>query len=1530
MYKLISLVLSFTLIFGSFTPSFAQLYKVPKNGGKAVKSAEKAAEAAGKQAGKAAAARAAGAGVRVKGKGTTPSTKVNAYGPIPSYVPGSVTPSGIAVPTVGVNPQLSATLDRSIDAAQAAAAVVPSKTLKEINALVEAKEFSAENAGEVFKQIFNVQRTASAHEQLLLNAYTRVTVEKGFATTQKQATLAKETYVRVLRDYHSSSALNRDVTMADIGRLPADSDGLKDLSAWGQAMAAAADLGFYGSAKDASLLLDTYNKTPQALKTFSEVVIGRSLFTLQAYEGLEKLAQLSAINGKLYGDFWAGVSQYVTANNLPVTLPPVTAAEMNSAKVVPNVDKALTYWSKLNARHLDTSAKGTADWVALNAKKGQIVAAPAAETLAKPAGTAAPKVDVKLGDITLPDGLHVAYTPAAADGEAAVAETPAASSNAGTVYSSVVPVSPKWLSKVSSRVRGWFSHDAESAANNTALNILSKEYPLATQLRTILESAAAQKYKEQALVSLYNQGKFNEAISKMPVETQRWIESQKEDPAALGKALYHLYASKSLNTAIASVSDATAQSSFEKELETIISDPNWEKKVRSAWDNVKVLPLETESFAGIVPSMPDINEQLIVSSCRPTGFASKNRISGKETKKGVFYSNNIPFYYRSASGKLSSAPVGILSQPHASWYSRLLSKFGLSEKPGLIVPKGFVLALDESGQWKYVMPSGNLAVVRANKRSAKLLEEIQANGSVQVPLDTPYNSTDMLAMANMLEKNPGLNLELKLNEPHSLRQFLTLHAYFVGNDAGASLTGPFKSALKSLPGYSGLMSNLVSGIGYFTPLVAAKLMPLMTKIGHKNTIQLIYGGAAAALTFALVGLGMYGTVDVKTLSLLSLSLPTVALVLGASMANTSIQTLLNYYKNPVARTAAHLDFSENKQWSRLALTAATGALASIGLNFTIVVPVGLALLAASEMLFLNTPIYKMGKGVKAAGKVAEKAAAKVPEVSKEQLAKEEAEDKALYKQNFRNTRDVKDIASRVKLVYASYAASLMMLSQDANAVLGNDVGQWLVAGFMFATAMTRKFASKQVSSKKMTDDQLTGASLPLLAFTAGAIALMPYSGPLALATAGFGVLHYMATAVPGQLDSVRLQNMVSAAMQKEKLAIQENTSLTEAEKEAQLKRIERREKTWGSLAGKDYSVFNSHGLIGILTASAIAFGFADMGPQWALDLVNQVSALTGNAGEAFTLGMNRIILGYSAVVASILAARNWGLTKDFLGLFRKTKITTETIEAGKVNAGSFGISKKNSYRRLSEVNGTLSKLEKQMVDYGVSSEHKMTDMLKQMTQSYNRLVAIGEVEGNSTVMMGLQKLQGIVKSYGVMLEKNHLSVMLNREYKQLADSLAGIDTTAKDAKLAYVPEGVYNGPVMSDATKPWYARLMPKKKVKSMDKGRFEDVFVLINELDQLAADIKHGTTSAGTYRLFIQYQNEAKRALQEYAELNPADSPRVLEQTQRLNRICSALKTLDKHHNLLQENAGPTTAADILQLRDVLKGYPDMPVAEH
>ena len=268
MNKLISLVLSFTLIFGSFTPSFAQFLKLPKNSGKVVDSAEKAAEAAGKQAGKVMGPARGAVGAKVKGPNIP---RLNVKGNVPTVsvpnVPGSVSPNGIVTPAVGVNPQLSVALDQSIDAAHAAS--LSSKTITEVDTLLAAKEFSSKDAGEVMRQIFDVQRTLSAHDQLILDAYTRVTVEKGFATTSKQASLAKDTYTRLLRNYRSSSALNRDVTMNDISRLSADSEGLKDLSAWGQTMAAAADLGFYGTAKDASLLLDTYNKTPQALKTFS-------------------------------------------------------------------------------------------------------------------------------------------------------------------------------------------------------------------------------------------------------------------------------------------------------------------------------------------------------------------------------------------------------------------------------------------------------------------------------------------------------------------------------------------------------------------------------------------------------------------------------------------------------------------------------------------------------------------------------------------------------------------------------------------------------------------------------------------------------------------------------------------------------------------------------------------------------------------------------------------------------------------------------------------------------------------------------------------------------------------------------------------------------------------------------------------------------------------------------------------------------------------------------------------------------------
>ena len=118
----------------------------------------------------------------------------------------------------------------------------------------------------------------------------------------------------------------------------------------------------------------------------------------------------------------------------------------------------------------------------------------------------------------------------------------------------------------------------------------------------------------------------------------------------------------------------------------------------------------------------------------------------------------------------------------------------------------------------------------------------------------------------------------------------------------------------------------------------------------------------------------------------------------------------------------------------------------------------------------------------------------------------------------------------------------------------------------------------------------------------------------------------------------------------------------------------------------------------------------------------------------------------------------------------------------------------------------------------------------------------------------------------------------------------------------FIEEGIYS---------------LPKDYVK------YEKGSMLIKELDQLAGVIKNGDkVTHETYSLFISYQNEAKKILQEYAESNIADSSRVLALMEKLNGICVSLKELDMRHGLLENNKGPTSSKDVQRLRDMLSGY--------
>lgn len=1385
-------------------------------------------------------------------------------------------------------------------------------------------------------------------------------VERQFARTVSQHRNVLNTYRNVLQ---------KDMAAASE---------TAERSAWAMKMTSVSNLGLLGGAEDVDLIFSAYQKVPAKYKPYSAVFVGRALLNLEAYGKLEELAALCATDGKLTGEFWAGLKQYAQEAGLPLTLPEVKAGSRLPA-VSKLTRQSLESWSSLNLAHIDSlGAEGTKEWVLLRKNQGSILAD---EAVASTPANSAP-VGIT-GDLPLPgvngELLTAAPRDVASAGSAAAESEPVAETAAAGNGGKLPPTPPvavagaeeeaafdgnlgnlanDGIEAVSpTKAKSWFGNFVSNFSarrkvrsdNSAAKRILSQKYPLPTLLKQIIEGKASAKWKEQAFVRLYEQGVLKDALSVLPENAQKslqtlWDSNNKE---LLGKRLLGWYNDGIISEGVSRITNAKKQEALLEELDAMIAASDWDSRAKAVYESTPVL---RTNFSGAVPPVPEVNKKEILATFRPAGWAHSSRGDSVIKHGEVYFKNGIPFYYRNSKGQLSSEPVGILSQEQANWYGRFLSTIRMADQPGMSIPQGFVLALDEMGQWKFVMPNGNRAIVEANPKSKKLLEEIQKNGSKQVAVNTPYSTSDLLAMANLLEHNPDLNLELVMNSPDSMNRFLKILGTYIGLDSAGALTGPFKAALKGIGGLTNMLGNLVGGVGYMSPWAGGAASGLMTKLGSIKTLKILFGASILGLGYSLLptslgGLGMTGFQSAEALNSIPLglmALPMVTAVFAGSLLATQMNVFLNYFKDPVARTSAHLSFAETKQWSRLGLVTVTALLtATLGANWSFVVPVAFSLATLSAALLYNTPVYREFKNAKALAEAkAKEEADRLAKLSPEERAAEEAAKKrmedalsnasGLYKQLFRSQKEVKGIASRVRMVYASYAASLMMLGQTSTELFGSDYGQFLVGGFMLSTALMRKFASKMVSSNKMTDNQLTGMSLPLLALTALGLATVPYTGPLGLIALGtLGILHYVATAVPGQLDAARLQNLVSAELAKRKQAVTDWETMSEADqavakqswdemdelvfslptKAERLDFLKEIEKNWAGKASRDYSYFNGVGLAGILTAAGAGYLFADLGPQWTQNLLEHVGSFMGDTSPMVTL--NRMVLGYSAGVAALLAWKNWGLTKDFFSLFNKKKITADAIAAGQIQPKDVGLTADTKDRQLVKVRKDLSGVEDLLVNYGVNSERKLTNHLQTLVRVHNRLVAAkaleladGATEISSALQADFTHLQTVLQKYKVLLETSDPSIMLQREFETLSKALCedGLELKVLRQDVAYMPEGSYS---------------MPK------DYAKYEDASQLVAELNQLAGQIKNGNVGADTYRQFITYQTRVNDLLAAYRKANPADSVRVLNQLTKMHTIIKELKHADSVSGLLERNAG-TAAKDLQELRDVLAGYAD------
>lgn len=1094
-------------------------------------------------------------------------------------------------------------------------------------------------------------------------------------------------------------------------------------------------------------------------------------------------------------------------------------------------------------------------------------------------------------------------------------------------------------------------------ANSVAKKVLNTTNPLITELRDIVNSAADNNLKKDALLRMYNMGAFASYIKSLAPAQRQLIQDIKQqiDDAnnpdlkaiyteRLKSLLFAHYTTNALAPTLDAISNNIPINIWAEALDNIISTPEFKAESNIMLEDTPVLSAESNIFTGVFNSIEDVNKDLILNAIRDNGWAESSASEGKTAKDGwFFYENDVPVYYRSSEGEISNTPVIVLHQEKTSLYSSILAALGLSTKKGFKVPKGMILAIDENGKFKYMVKPGHLEEVKADPEASKVLSEIYKKGSYPVIVDTPFAPADLLAIAELLEISP-LNFQIDLNRPSSFDLFLKLYGFFYGMNVDNTMVGPFKDAAKVSENLfvRSNAGNLFGGVGYATPRSAAETLEPMKKFGIDKSVFTIF-----TITTVMLGLssllGINGFND--NIGLLTLALPMVAIVMISSLLRSVQSLVTNHYRDPQKRTSINLDISSYQQGSKLVVSLLTFALPLLpGINEFIVIPFAALASLVALLLFMNTHMWdnvkesivqsfetaelrkaipaKLWEGTKiAASSLAKGTAAgvfapfiaianfindkfihKPPQYTNDN----EGRYAKLYDENFLPLDDTKAAVARVTLAYASYAASIMFLNQISKTLLG-DYGQLAVAGYAAASLTVRKLASKWVGKGKFTDDQLTGISfiglaafpliLALIEFAAVAEIFPAWITTTAIIATGIGL--NMSTAVPGQLDNIRLQNSVTAVVQDLRNKVNKDPALTEAEKTEQIKDLNEMEKTWAERAATTYARANGNGIYGIYAAVIITSLLSLVWPE--------LSSIVPAA-----------IFIYSGLVATVGAYKTIDMAKSFLravfGKEKGTQITEKDIVNNTVTPKTFGIDEKDVKKakvKMVEMwkgkKESIDALQKTLNPYGgvpMASEVKMTKVLKRMIQIHNRLVAYSQVLGKEEVSLAFADLFKLAKDFDTIRAQVDLSNSLNSQFDTFFAALCengDISSGVMEQNPSYIPEGNFQQP-------KGYENFMLAKDI--------------ISEMRILSANIRAGGNRVNekTYSLFVSYLKESEKLLKEYLALNPAEESIVKEIRKELRGICNGLKISDTRSNTLIKNAGPTSMKDVQALKEALQ----------
>ena len=792
-----------------------------------------------------------------------------------------------------------------------------------------------------------------------------------------------------------------------------------------------------------------------------------------------------------------------------------------------------------------------------------------------------------------------------------------------------------------------------------------------------------------------------------------------------------------------------------------------------------LLGKDLDKIASVLHSKKDLNRFLAQMKVSTTFNGHKK------------YSGILPIFLRLADRTLSAEPRLYL----------VLGK-GVS----VTVPRGFVIAMDEKGQFKYVehlsepeILNGSRIPLKFRDRAVRLLRK-PVSKRPHLVFEQSFSVAELQGLSKLLAQDAkGTKVGvLNVRPQDSFEGLMQIIGFIAGADLGASMAGEFKTMFPLA-----FVSAAIAGFGYVSPLIANLFKGKVAKAGDFKTIRTLLW-VVMGLSFVGMLAGLYGTFVLAEASpwaaALSYIFAPINIIVASVLSTIASPIMKSAYPDETQYASKNMGFTTTKGLSRFIVTivpALAGGLLGVVLgsevefNWSLLVPV---MFGASVLAYYRL----MHSRLASEGLSSEK---------KKSISKAEAEE--IYRDIFK--KDLAQNVNRVALIYLTYGVVNSVILSSEMKLLYPLLGLPITAAGLLLSYFVRKAADKMIKNKIISDDQLTGIGIPIMV---GGVFSYLVSPAASLPMWAAWVAMYLSTPVFGVVENSRMQNKVALYYEREREKARANKKLSEAARKSEIEDINAKERGVKNEAAAVYNRANSVGVISILVLVALSAFLqdwnvtAEMG-QPMLDFINSLfndtvssenlmgtfSTMMEKYGENFaakqenlmtSLALYRLGAILPMIASIVLLYKNWGLVKEgwWNRALRSVAFSSEDIarfEEGKMTQDevyeSLHVSTKHADALVDRVTSEMKTIQESVRGsvHALESEARLQQLMNRMVWLNNRIKVLMSMGKTDKLIGALYSLRATASLFERALEQNDVSSALKEQAKAL---LASVNTVA--------------------------------------------------------------------------------------------------------------------------------------------------------